>query len=731
MKNFKKYFLMICNLRGLNLISSVFLCATVAFAVLAENAWAFSIINHSSVLTGFLHSLGSICLLLLLITFPIRGGSKAQFYLKCIKLVLIFTVAFFLSVEVAILDFSGVSFDLRFFYHFEWQSLLLGLKEYPELLALLLSVQMALAFTVIKSNPLKRKYLSVAIFCLACFGFLLFFSETVVGRFYTGWEEYDNSKNVSKLDSDNLNTFAYLGVNSSSLFKEAIEASAPVNKQNVIVIYLESFSHIFTTTNKYPNLTPNINRFKEQFGEFTSYYSNAGFTMDGLISSNCGLIPNMSLGNNTFTDENVPFFHLPCASDVFKKVGYHQEFIGGAKKSFASKEAFLLSHSYNKVWGWEDFEDLSEYSKKSQKNWWGLHDEDLFKVAMSRAKELELSAKPFKLDLITIGTHLKGFVSPSCPSYTESDDKYLNAIFCTDYLLGQFIDDLSTAGILNNTTVFVTSDHGVFTTPYTRKLFTNKVSKRKILGLMLGANAVNTDLPVALYDVGAILLENSGIKHNASFVLGRPISKILSDRLLFTRSQYFSKNNWVVPGVCNQENQPEINQKPNKCTFSDLFNAMNNFTSSYSRISGIPYQRNTTLSIQYGELNKKIDDIFLNETSLKSRFRRNGFVLNKSYFSKNGLYIIFLNTKNKNIYNLFYYSVDAKSQKYLTRLIGENENVPFIVFTNASKLSLAALREIGAKYNMTCENELFCMYHMGNSETVLFEKNASKITVNL
>ena len=63
-------------------------------------------------------------------------------------------------------------------------------------------------------------------------------------------------------------------------------------------------------------------------------------------------------------------------------------------------------------------------------------------------------------------------------------NRMFNAVHCTDHLLGEFVDKLEKAGILNDTVLFIQADHGSFITPDIVRQFGSKVGDTRLLTLL-------------------------------------------------------------------------------------------------------------------------------------------------------------------------------------------------------------------------------------------------------
>jgi len=464
-------------------------------------------------------------------------------------LTLLSVVLFALS-ELFIYTFSNVAFNEQTFLHFELESFMVGVKTSPLKYSLSFLITIALVSLCIYWKPtlkLNKNIFFALTFVLLSTSIFINFQGLAVGRFITGYYQFNLNVELSGLSAKEIEPYKELGIHPVYHDTASLQAEFKSTPKNLIVIYLESFSHGFSDSPRYPNLTPNINRLKQTYGDLENYHSTANITIQGIISSQCGMLPKLISGNNIGEDQ-IQYQNLPCLPNILHQLGYHQEFMGGAIKHFANKALHLESMQFDQVWGWRDYVIPKDY----QANSWGLQDGDLFDKALIRIKDMNTRDHPFHLSLLTLSTHLNGNPDPNCPKYTESvvKDMFLDGIHCTDYLLGQFIDNLKNQNILDNTTVFITGDHGVFNVGLIKDLFGTDFNHHKLLGILMNGLDFDKSLPLGLYDMAPMLLDSLAIETNNYFINGLSPRKIKPDRFLLRENQQVPKNQFQ-PG-CNK-----------------------------------------------------------------------------------------------------------------------------------------------------------------------------------
>jgi hypothetical protein len=148
----------------------------------------------------------------------------------------------------------------------------------------------------------------------------------------------------------------------------------------------------------------------------------------------------------------------------------------------------------------------------------------LFEKAAQQFKALTEQHEKFNLTLLTLDTHHpRGDASKSCPAYGYSNNSMLQAVHCTDYLLGKFLKVLQQSESYKDTLIFVMSDHLAMENvamPFYPK------GKRKLVAFALNTGiAGKIDMAGAHFDMAPTILDLLHIKTNAQFPLGQSLIK--------------------------------------------------------------------------------------------------------------------------------------------------------------------------------------------------------------
>lgn len=294
--------------------------------------------------------------------------------------------------------------------------------------------------------------------------------------------------------------------------------------KNLVIVYMESLERVYADNRVFPALTPNLDRWRSEGLDFPGFvsFSGATYTIAGLFASQCGS-PYFAAPSRAFDtsgdDPNDTTFHpeLTCLGDVLHAAGYRQAFMGGAPLSFANKGAFFRMHHFDEVLGQDELE--RRHGDRLPAPGWGLYDSDLLRLAARKFDELAAAGRPFNLDVLTLDDHPPdGRPSPGCPSYAASPNSMLQAVHCTDALVGKFLDAISRNPAWKDTIVVVMSDHLSMRND-AWPLYPAGYLRRPLLFVLNAGRGVRTARFYHM-DIAPTVLDLMGVRDNATFLAG-------------------------------------------------------------------------------------------------------------------------------------------------------------------------------------------------------------------
>lgn len=421
--------------------------------------------------------------------------------------------------------FSGHDFGADFFLHLGTQSIAIAWEQYRHLFALLGFSVVALIAVFAFASRRSWTPPPQAAAALALVGALLL----VAG--HDGLPEWRLAQATvewygpRQLDLPQARMAAWQSsplLTTDLVTKQQLSASAAAPK-NLILLYIESGGFAMAPAQRHPDVAPNLQRLIAEHSLVDYLHASSYVTIEGIVNTLCGTLFPFESSAESSAGVDRMLEQLPCLGDVLTAAGYQQTFLGGADKEFAGKGPFLEAHGYDRVFGSSEW---SGQGISQRADTWGVSDVDLFDQSLLELERLKQDGRPFNLTLLTIGTHLPGFSYEECTPYKDGGERFLDAMHCTDQLIGQWVQRLEEKGWLDAQTVLViTGDHQVFPNAEMKRLFgEDAVMDRRLPFIVMGG-----DIPEARashgagYDIAPTVLDLLGVQSNARFALGRSL----------------------------------------------------------------------------------------------------------------------------------------------------------------------------------------------------------------
>ena len=245
-------------------------------------------------------------------------------------------------------------------------------------------------------------------------------------------------------------------------------------RRNLVVIYLESIEDAFTESETFErDMLEPVSEVTSGWATVPDYlmYEGGGWTMSGLVSTQCGIPLRTDESGITDTDPNAVGTegntvagYLPqatCLGDVLDAAGYRSVFMGGALASFAGKGQFLENHGYDEVLDLEHWQEQGETEIRPD---WGLSDRRLLENARNTLDELHAGDEPFNLTLLTLDTHEPLHAYDYCP--IETEEPLTSITYCSMQQVRGFVEYMDEQGYLADTAVVIMGDHPKMTTEW-------------------------------------------------------------------------------------------------------------------------------------------------------------------------------------------------------------------------------------------------------------------------
>lgn len=308
------------------------------------------------------------------------------------------------------------------------------------------------------------------------------------------------------------------GVRADRLFWRAPRPSQ-AEPPNLVQIFMESVERNYFDETRFPGLTPNLKSLAAQGVEFPHMRQEnfARFTAGGMFASQCGVPVTMirqgKPGNDILNFNSTR--RVLCVGDVLETLGYRQVFMQGADLSFAGTGKIFEDHGYAEVLG----RDALSKASTQPRNKWGLYDDDVFSQALGKIREMSAQPAPFSVTIATMDTHHPGSPSPSCPAYPHDPDPIVQAVHCTDHLVGKMVRDVRALELERPTRFVIMSDHLSMA-----KFKDEDRSGRMLIYFSLGSpEPRRIETAVTQYDIPYLLLYELGVEGDFYFPFGRDL----------------------------------------------------------------------------------------------------------------------------------------------------------------------------------------------------------------
>ena len=297
------------------------------------------------------------------------------------------------------------------------------------------------------------------------------------------------------------------------------------NLKNIVFIYLESLERTYFDEQLFPGLVKQLKKLEKKSISFTNIVQigNAGWTIAGMVASQCGIPLYTPSAGNSMGGIDVFLPGAYCLGDRLRDEGYKLSYFGGAALSFAGKGKFFVTHGFTDINGRNELIPL--LTNKDYKSFWGVYDDSLFDIAFKRYIELSKTKEKFGLFLLTLDTHHPdGHPSASCEDvlYGDGTNSILNAVACTDQLVGNFVDRIRKSRYGKDTIIVIASDHLAMRNTATNLLI---MGDRKNLFMILDPSLEHSETiekKGSTYDIASTVLPFVGF--SGEIGLGRDLA---------------------------------------------------------------------------------------------------------------------------------------------------------------------------------------------------------------
>lgn len=238
----------------------------------------------------------------------------------------------------------------------------------------------------------------------------------------------------------------------------ASTAAHPRRDLNVIVIFQES------TYNKHLSLfgskeetQPLLSQYKDRMELFPNFFSVFAGSMNARFATFTGLYP---LGDyHAFTAERVP---VKSIFEALHDNGYTCSMFYSSFFDYTDFRDFLRNRNLDGMFD----ADTMPGTRTNKPVSWGLQEEETLNAIRQQIKNYAANKQKFFLTYVPAAPHNpfdgtpRRFQKHKMEKVGDLTPLYINELLYMDWTITSIIDELKTSGLLDNTLVVITADHG-------------------------------------------------------------------------------------------------------------------------------------------------------------------------------------------------------------------------------------------------------------------------------
>ncbi len=256
---------------------------------------------------------------------------------------------------------------------------------------------------------------------------------------------------IKSLDKETLNEYAFYDEKTLKQKFNPIHQyqSAGLDKKNVVVIILESFSKEYTKLGKTTSYTPFLDSLMQHSLVFTNAYANGAKSIEGIPA----ILSSMpSLCENPFINSAYSNNYQTSFATVLKPEGYTNAFFHGGINGTMNFD------SYSKLAGYDYYFGKNEYNNDADfDGFWGIWDEPFLQYSIKKMNELK---EPFHSSIFTLSSHHPYYVPEKYKNkFPKGHYENSESIGYADYALKLFFNSAKKTNWYKNTLFILVADH--------------------------------------------------------------------------------------------------------------------------------------------------------------------------------------------------------------------------------------------------------------------------------
>lgn len=233
------------------------------------------------------------------------------------------------------------------------------------------------------------------------------------------------------------------------------------SRPNILFLILESVRHdvlgsYAATGSGALSDTPHLDRIASQGWLVEKAYTTIPHTSKALVGIYCGTFPRFETDISEAVAGNLP---LTCLPHLLASAGYASAHFQTPPGSFEDRLTFLSNVGFEHRFTQESIEG----GNWTKLGYLGVDDRAMVAPAVDWMRRQSQQGRPFFASMLTIATHhpyvSPGYIQPVHDA-RQAREAYVKAVRDTDAVVGEVFTALRKQGLLDNTLVVITGDHG-------------------------------------------------------------------------------------------------------------------------------------------------------------------------------------------------------------------------------------------------------------------------------
>lgn len=227
---------------------------------------------------------------------------------------------------------------------------------------------------------------------------------------------------------------------------------------NVVLILQEStYNQFLSLFDGAEDTEPELERYKDRMEVFPNFYSDFASSIHARFATFTGLYPTVDF--DEFTLKHVP---VKSIFDVLSDDGYHCSLFYSSFLDYTGFRDFLRGRGIESIYD----ADTMPGQRTTDPVGWGIHEEETLHAMQAQIRDYAAKKTRFFLTYVPAAPHNPFDGTPmrfrrhQATQLGDFTPLYINELLYVDWVMGSVVDQLKESGLLDNTLVIITADHG-------------------------------------------------------------------------------------------------------------------------------------------------------------------------------------------------------------------------------------------------------------------------------